>query len=405
MNDLKKKYVLLSVFLFVFIVSCSEKKAERLVLSHDVFKGLDKKSSLNFTEEKHFVTVEVDSPEVAESIKKQAHRISHELGRCGGFTEDSPEEIKRFSKILARQDETNSDFLNQGSSPLELKKVEETKKTIKELSAESIEKTIRYLSSFTTRSARSSEPNKPIYAFKEFIIENLKNYEGKYTIETIAHSSTKQESIHVRVIGSETPEEIVVLGGHVDSITSFWSNTAPGADDNASGSAVIFETLKGLLASDFKPKRTVDFYWYAAEEQGLIGSKEIAKDHADKEADVVAVMQLDMVLFPGNGDVIGLTSDNTNVSTTDFVEQIVKVHLNLPTQRYNCGYGCSDHASWHRNGFKTVYPFEATFGTHNRNIHTKNDLIDSRSSLEHALRFSKISSAFLHEVSNTSIRF
>lgn len=386
-------------------VSCNQNKPDRLVLSHDVFKALDKKTSLNFTEEEHYVSVDVESADQAEKIKEQAHKISHELGRCGGFTEDTPEEIQRFSKILSAQDKINSDFSSLRAEPIELKKVEVSTKTFEKLSAKSIEKTIGFLSSFTTRSARSSEPNAPIFAFRDFIIENLKGLEDKYTIETVAHSSTNQESIHVRILGTETPEEIVVLGGHVDSITSFWSRTAPGADDNASGSAVVFETLKGLLKSGFTPKRTVDFYWYAAEEQGLIGSKEIAKKHADENIDVVAIMQLDMVLFPGNGDVIGLTSDYTNISATNFVEEIIRVHLKTPTERFNCGYGCSDHASWHRNGFKTVYPFEATFGTHNRNIHTKNDLVDSRSSLDHALKFAKISSAFLHEVSGTSVRF
>ena len=404
MIKISKHPVLLVAFLFLTI-SCSQNKSEKIVLSHDVFKALDKKSSMNFTEEKHYVTVDAKSEAEAEKIKEQAHRISHELGRCGGFTEDTPEEIKRFSKILDEQDKINSNFLSLRSEPITLNAVENSNKTFEKLSTGSIEKTISFLSSFTTRSARASEPNTPIYAFKEYIIENLKGFEDKYTIETVSHSSTNQESIHVRILGSEYPEEIVVLGGHVDSISSFWSRTAPGADDNASGSAVVFETLKGLLNSGFTPKRTVDFYWYAAEEQGLIGSKEIANKHAEDKVDVVAIMQLDMVLFPGNGDVIGLTSDYTNVSATNFVEEIIKVHLKTPTERYNCGYGCSDHASWHRNGFKTVYPFEATYGTHNKNIHTKSDLIDSRSSLTHALKFAKISSAFLHEVSSTSVRF
>jgi leucyl aminopeptidase len=70
---------------------------------------------------------------------------------------------------------------------------------------------------------------------------------------------------------------------------------APGADDNASGIAVVTETLRAIIASGFKPKRTIKFIGYAAEEVGLRGSKAIAQDYKNQGLNIVGVAQFDMV--------------------------------------------------------------------------------------------------------------
>jgi leucyl aminopeptidase len=60
------------------------------------------------------------------------------------------------------------------------------------------------------------------------------------------------------------------------------SAKAPGADDNASGIATITETIRVLMSNGFQPKKTLKFMAYAAEEVGLLGSKEIANDFKKK---------------------------------------------------------------------------------------------------------------------------
>ena len=57
-------------------------------------------------------------------------------------------------------------------------------------------------------------------------------------------------------------EEIIVIGGHADSIAGFWGGAkahAPGADDNASGISTITEIIRVFLESGVKPERTVQF--------------------------------------------------------------------------------------------------------------------------------------------------
>lgn len=76
------------------------------------------------------------------------------------------------------------------------------------------------------------------------------------------------------VKGSEFPDEIVMIGGHRDG----WG---PGAEDNISGTTAVLETahaVADLLKTGWRPKRTLMFATWDAEEWGLIGSSEYVED-------------------------------------------------------------------------------------------------------------------------------
>jgi len=65
-----------------------------------------------------------------------------------------------------------------------------------------------------------------------------------------------------------------------------------------------------------------------------------------------------------------------------------------------CGYACSDHASWYEQGFPTAMPFETTFGDDNPVIHSEDDTVDAEGfSWEHTLEFAKLATAYLYEAS------
>lgn len=85
--------------------------------------------------------------------------------------------------------------------------------------------------------------------------------------------------------GTEWPDEVVVVGGHIDS----WDG-ATGATDNAAGSATTMEAARILMAAGVKPKRTIRFMLWSGEEQGLFGSKGyVEKNRADVVKNVSAV--------------------------------------------------------------------------------------------------------------------
>lgn len=97
----------------------------------------------------------------------------------------------------------------------------------------------------------------------EFTIVNRVHPEGKTTYNVVAE-----------IPGTDKADEVVMLGGHLDS----W-HSATGATDNAIGCAVMMEAVRLLQVSGAKPRRTIRIALWSAEEQGLLGSKAYVAQH------------------------------------------------------------------------------------------------------------------------------
>ena len=93
--------------------------------------------------------------------------------------------------------------------------------------------------------------------------------------------------------------EYVVVGAHLDHIGD-WPRLNPGADDNASGSATLLEVARAAATLKIRPRRSVVFVWFAAEELGLRGAEHFASHPPKGFEKCVAVLNLDM-LGAGNG--------------------------------------------------------------------------------------------------------
>lgn len=86
--------------------------------------------------------------------------------------------------------------------------------------------------------------------------------------DPVAHNTIAE------IPGTSKKNEVVMLGGHLDS----W-HTGTGATDNASGVAVAMEAVRILKAIGVKPKRTIRVALWTGEEQGLLGSRAYVKNH------------------------------------------------------------------------------------------------------------------------------
>ena len=224
------------------------------------------------------------------------------------------------------------------------------------------------------------------------------------TVELYTHSGWAQPSVIATITGTTFPSEVIVVGGHLDSINGP-TGTAPGADDDAAGVASLTEAFRAALAVDFYPQRTVKFMAYAAEEVGLRGSAEIAAAYRSAGINVIGVLQLDMTNFKGSTVDMAFLSDRTNVAQTNFVKSLVTTYL--PTLTYtntSCGYGCSDHAAWHAEGFAATMPSEAIVGQHNPNLHTTRDtLANSDPTAGHAVKFARLAAVYVVELAKGSL--
>ena len=140
--------------------------------------------------------------------------------------------------------------------------------------------------------------------------------------------------------GTTRPNEIIVIGGHFDSVPR-----SPGANDNASGVATLMEAAR-VLAS-VPTARTIQFVPFSGEELGLFGSAAFAND---RRQGVVAMINLDMVgwgerLMVGNSP----GRDGTAVDTALQIAQRLGIEVN----RFRAG--ASDHVSFERHGIPTVF--------------------------------------------------
>jgi carboxypeptidase Q len=88
--------------------------------------------------------------------------------------------------------------------------------------------------------------------------------------------------------GSEAPEEIVLVGAHLDS----W-DLGTGATDNAAGAAAVLEAARLLAEAGARPRHTIRFVLFSGEEQGLLGSKAYVERHREELSRHSAVFVLD----------------------------------------------------------------------------------------------------------------
>ncbi|MDC7997590.1 M20/M25/M40 family metallo-hydrolase [Gilvibacter sediminis] len=270
-------------------------------------------------------------------------------------------------------------------------------------SAANIEARILNLQSYGTRYHNRGSATDAVYDLKtELEAEITAAGRDDISVRIVNHTGTPMPSLVVTIPGGSLADEYVILGGHIDSTAPDRDN-APGADDNASGIATIMEVFRVLLEMDYRPKRTVEFMAFAAEEIGLVGSFEIAQDYNNSGTNVYAYMQMDMTNYNGSAnDIYLMTDPYISSELNTFVFDLMDTYNASGEHAFTygtsiCNYGCSDHFSWAQNGFDVAFPFEASFSGRNPNIHTPGDTYSVSGTANHALKFAKLGLEYILE--------
>ncbi len=324
-----------------------------------------------------------------DALARAVHRHFH---RCGGF-------IVHPSRAAAQE------ALDQEvpSAPLAITYTIDNgpvaQGLIDEVSAPNIVGTITQLASYTTRYYTTATGVQAAQWLKGHW-EVLAQGRSDVTVEFFNHPGWAQPSVILGITGATLPNEVVVIGGHLDSINNGANGVAPGADDDASGVATFTEVIRAALAKGYRPARTVKFMAYAAEEVGLRGSAEIATAYKNAGVNVVGVLQLDMTNYKGSTPDIVFMTDRTDAAQNAFLGDLVDTYLrDLTRSTSQCGYGCSDHASWNSRGYAASIPFEALMSQYNPYIHTAQDtLAQSGNNANHAVKFARLTAAYLAEL-------
>lgn len=325
----------------------------------------------------------------ANELDALSHVMHEQFARCGGFmAHDSLEDAR--AALQPQPTQPAPDYtLDRGGI---------VERVLPALDREQIKKTIGELSAMPNRYYRSDTGA----AASTWLAERWRSFSPRrdVTIE-LFDQGYPQKSVIMTIPGSALANEVVVIGGHLDSITMYGGRNgkAPGADDDASGIATLTEVARVLLAQDFRPARTIKFIAYAAEEIGLRGSQAVVKEFKKRGINVVGALQLDMTNYQGSDKDIWLMKDFTSAPQNTFITRLIDTYVGATWGLDACGYACSDHASWYRAGVPASMPFESRMRDRNMKIHTANDTLEtSNNNADHAIKFARLGAAYAIEL-------
>ncbi|MBM3953215.1 MAG: M28 family peptidase [Planctomycetes bacterium] len=167
------------------------------------------------------------------------------------------------------------------------------------------------------------------------------------------------------------PTETVVVGAHYDHLGFGGSESAApgveaihhGADDNASGTALLIEVARQLAAGGRLPRRVL-FVAFSGEERGLLGSAHYAANPVIALADTVAMVNLDMV-GRMEGDKLIIHGTGTGSGLDALVDRLTAAH-GFSVTKDPGGFGPSDHASFYAKKIPVLHVFSGTHGDYHR---------------------------------------
>lgn len=216
------------------------------------------------------------------------------------------------------------------------------------------------------------------------------NYGVNIEEDPYNYSGKTWKNLILTIPGQTAPDDIVIISAHFDSISSQPTTAAPGADDNMSGSATLFEAAR--ILRQFRFQRTIKIIFFTGEEQGLIGSNAYVNDHPYNN--ILGVVNMDMFGYDGDNDRCFEIHAGTMTSSQDvgncFADSIAAYNLNLSYDFITNGATtASDHASfWSKgvgaieileNGYNNSLPNGCIGTDFNPYYHSINDTIPNMS--------------------------
>ena len=289
--------------------------------------------------------------------------------------------MKRFTILtlfLIGCSSTSSNFLDfQGP-----------KKTQSDTTVEDFKSRVGYLAS-DKLGGRSAGSKGDILA-RDYMVDLFEKSSSSVTIqefEVITNRRTQETAITYNVVGvlpGNDPvlkDEFVIVGGHYDTTPNppkarrlFFDNINNGADDNASGTAMVLELFE-KYASTNSHKRTLVFILFGGEELGLLGSKHYAEN---------PTIDLDKVQLMVNLDMIGRLDEDKNVylggvPTAYGLDKAIKPFiesskLNVTSYQHTASgvrslFSRSDHYNFYKKDVPSLFFFT---GIH-KDYHTPRD--------------------------------
>ena len=242
-----------------------------------------------------------------------------------------------------------------------------------DITVEESRKTLSYLASDKMEGRKPGNPGNFIavsFIKKEFESYGLETHLQKFTytfrwrVGLIRWRTVEIETMNVIGVLKGTSDKHVVIGAHMDHLGVDGDGDAyNGADDNASGTTAILELAEAFGKSDAKPKDTIVFIAFNAEELGLLGSKHYVNNPLLPLDDCKLMINLDMV-GRLRGTTVTAQGGNLSRSVTQLVDKLdddypFDVNITAAGNR-------SDHAPFNWNGVPVLFFHTGTHPQYHR---------------------------------------
>ena len=242
-----------------------------------------------------------------------------------------------------------------------------------DITVEESRKTLSYLASDEMEGRKPGNPGNFIavsFIKKEFESYGLETHLQKFTytfrwrVGLIRWRTIEIETMNVIGVLKGTSDKHVVIGAHMDHLGLDGDGDAyNGADDNASGTTAILELAEAFGKSKTKPKDTIVFIAFNAEELGLLGSKHYVNNPLLPLDDCKLMINLDMV-GRLRGTTVTAQGGNLSRSVTQLVDKLdddypFDVNITAAGNR-------SDHAPFNWNGVPVLFFHTGTHPQYHR---------------------------------------
>ena len=242
-----------------------------------------------------------------------------------------------------------------------------------DITVEESRKTLSYLASDEMEGRKPGNPGNFIavsFIKKEFESYGLETHLQKFTytfrwrVGLIRWRTIEIETMNFFGVLKGTSDKHVVIGAHMDHLGLDGDGDAyNGADDNASGTTAILELAEAFGKSDAKPKDTIVFIAFNAEELGLLGSKHYVNNPLLPLDDCKLMINLDMV-GRLRGTTVTAQGGNLSRSVTQLVDKLdddypFDVNITAAGNR-------SDHAPFNWNGVPVLFFHTGTHPQYHR---------------------------------------
>lgn len=277
--------------------------------------------------------------------------------------------------------------------------------------ADSIGKTIQDLENFGNRYCNEGNGNKDV---AEYVVTRMQSYGiENATVDSfflnldlgwLPSISRYCYNAKGSIEGVGCPDSTIIIGAHLDAITldDYWTlqATAPGADDNASGVAVMLEIARIIHQFNLESRYTLSFVGFDAEEVGLRGAGHDAEQRYQRQEKILAMLNNDMVANQPESLPYKLTL-HWYENATDLAERaaflcetFTSITPVIPSANENTLCQNSDSWTYAQYGYPAVFAIEYYFSDY---YHTEEDLF-IHCNLNFAKEVAQMNFALLYEM-------